>query len=82
MLKSLTIIGLVSLILGIILSIYLNIYWSMAAIFGFPIFILGLVITVGDKKKKKEGPETIYCSNCGSVLTKGTQYCPYCGKKL
>jgi hypothetical protein len=81
MLKSLTIIGFVSLIGGIVLTFY-NTYWAILAIFGFTMFILGLLLGSGGKKKDQSGPETVYCQNCGSVLTKGTQFCPYCGKKL
>ncbi|TFF85797.1 MAG: zinc ribbon domain-containing protein [Promethearchaeota archaeon] len=81
MLKSLTIIGFVSLILGIFLTIN-NAYWALLVIFGFTMFILGLVLGSSGKKKDQNGPETVYCQNCGSVLTKGTQFCPYCGKKL
>ncbi len=82
LIKSLTIIGIISIILGVVLGIYLDIYYSMAAIFGFPMFIIGLFVRLGGKKPGSSGPETIYCSNCGSVLTKGTRFCPYCGKKL
>lgn len=81
MLKSLTITGIISIILGIALSYY-SIYWSVFAIFGFPVLIIGLVVSGNGKGKNGGSDETVYCSNCGSILKKGTQYCPYCGKKL
>ncbi|MHA1269519.1 MAG: zinc ribbon domain-containing protein [Candidatus Helarchaeota archaeon] len=81
--KSLSILGFITIILGIIFGIWFNLYWIIATIIGFPILTLGLVIGGNSKKSSVGGgPETVYCSNCGSVLTKGTAYCPYCGKKL
>ncbi|MBD3229439.1 MAG: zinc-ribbon domain-containing protein [Candidatus Lokiarchaeota archaeon] len=82
MLKSLTISGIISIILGIVLSYVYNIYWSVFTIFGIPVLILGLVISGNGKNKNNGSEETVYCSNCGSILKKGTQFCPYCGKKL
>jgi len=82
MIKSIFIIGLISLIIGIITTLYINAYYSILAIIGFPLFVIGLVVSSNKKKKSISGPETIYCSNCGSVITKGPNYCPYCGEKL
>jgi len=82
MLKSLTIIGLIATVVGSVLWYYVHLYWSIAVILGLPMILLGLILRVDSKNKLRIGPETVYCNNCGSVLTKGTVFCPYCGKKL